>query len=145
MVELPETVDLPTLAVILDLTERRVYQLVKDGTIKRAAKGRYNLIEAVRGYLNYLRAAANDSTLSLSEQRTRLVKLQAEKVQIELDRSRGELVSKDVVIKRELVIKASMKRVPRIAVRMVGKGAREMEAMMTKRIFDAFRELARQS
>jgi len=44
-----------TIAVLLDLTERRVQQLAGEGVIPRNSHGRYEIGLAVRGYVKYLR------------------------------------------------------------------------------------------
>ncbi len=50
------TYPLNTISEILDVTERRVHQLVQDGVIpKNSERGRYELIPTVRAYVHWLR------------------------------------------------------------------------------------------
>ena len=48
-------VQLKTIARTLDLTERRVNQLVKEGTLPKTERGRYELIPVVQAYIKFLR------------------------------------------------------------------------------------------
>ncbi len=52
------TYPVETIAELLNLTPRRVYQLTKEGIIPKASRGRYELVPAVRGYIKYLRDRA---------------------------------------------------------------------------------------
>ncbi len=46
------------IAKLLDLSERRVQQLSREGVIPKATRGQYDLIGSVRGYVRYLRDQA---------------------------------------------------------------------------------------
>jgi phage terminase Nu1 subunit (DNA packaging protein) len=46
------------LSEIIGLTDRRVRQLARAGSIPRHTRGRYDLIDAVRGYIAYLKERA---------------------------------------------------------------------------------------
>jgi phage terminase Nu1 subunit (DNA packaging protein) len=46
------------IAKLLDLSERRVQQLSREGVIPKAERGQYDLIGSVRGYVRYLRDQA---------------------------------------------------------------------------------------
>jgi hypothetical protein len=46
------------IARLLDLSERRVQQLSRDGVIPKAERGQYDLVGAVRGYVVYGRPRA---------------------------------------------------------------------------------------
>ena len=46
------------IARLLDLSERRVQQLSREGVIPKAERGQYDLIGSVRGYVRYLRDQA---------------------------------------------------------------------------------------
>ena len=43
------------IARLLDLSERRVQQLSREGVIPKAERGQYDLVGSVRGYVRYLR------------------------------------------------------------------------------------------
>jgi phage terminase Nu1 subunit (DNA packaging protein) len=49
------TVSASVLADLLNVTERRVRQLAEEGIFTRVAKGRYNLPESIKTYLNMLK------------------------------------------------------------------------------------------
>ena len=46
------------IARLLDLSERRVQQLSREGVIPKAERGQYDLVGSVRGYVRYLRDQA---------------------------------------------------------------------------------------
>ena len=75
------TVPLATVAKLLDLTERRVNQLAKEGILPKAARGRYELVPVVRAYISYLRDRAVNSDVGPDDyatQRTRLTRAKAD-------------------------------------------------------------------
>jgi len=85
-----------TIAKFLDLTPRRLRQLVAEGIIPKTDRGRYPLVGAVQGYIKYLRTRADGRTFDpadeLQTHKLRLVRWRAELAQIEVERLRGELV-----------------------------------------------------
>lgn len=65
----PVSTSLHTLSVLLDLTERRVQQLVREGIVVRKKPGCYDLIASLQGYVRYLRAQAQKKKpLSVEEE-----------------------------------------------------------------------------
>ena len=77
------------LAKLLDLTERRVRQLSAEGVIPKAARGRYEVVGAVRGYIRYLRDLALKGDLGTADygiERARLVKARADLAEMEAKR-----------------------------------------------------------
>jgi len=82
------------LADVLDLSEQRVGILTKTGVLTRGSKG-YDLRAAIRAYLHFLRS----QTGSLTQERTRLTKAQADLAKLNLQARTGELVSRDTVEK----------------------------------------------
>lgn len=69
----------------------------------------------------------------------------AEMAKLDFEVKVGGLIPKSTVVQREVVIKSSFRRLPRsIAPRLVGKTAREIEAILTERMLDIFRFLAAQ-
>jgi len=91
------------IAKVLELTERRVYQLAKEGIVPRATSGKYDLIACVQAYIRYLRAAAGGGERLVSDDiaqdKARLVKAQAEAAEMVNAERRGELVSSTLVIR----------------------------------------------
>jgi len=79
---------------------RRVQYLVKLG-MPREARGQYDLGRCVVWYIRYLQKelerrgghpTAEEETGSLLEERRRLIKAQADQAELDLSRSRGELI-----------------------------------------------------
>jgi phage terminase Nu1 subunit (DNA packaging protein) len=89
----PQQYPVAAIAQLLKLGERRVQQLVKDGILPRPSKGVYDPIACVHGYIDYLkRLAAGSGELSLSEERTRLTKFQADLAELQLRKASGKLI-----------------------------------------------------
>lgn len=77
-----------TIAKLLLISERRVQQLSQQGTIPKNQHGRYDLIPAVQGYIRYLQERAmgkGGGGDDYHTEKARLIKLQADKAQIDLD------------------------------------------------------------
>ena len=85
------------MAKLLELTPRRLQQLVAEGVIPRAQRGRYELIPVVQGYVRYLRsrAIAGDGQGGDPGDRARLVRAKADIAEMEAERMRGNLVPAD--------------------------------------------------
>jgi len=91
---MPQTYPISAISQLLKLTERRVQQLVKDGILPRPVKGEYDAIGCVHGYIGYLKKLAmGNGELSLTDERTRLTKYQADLAEIELKKAHGELLN----------------------------------------------------
>jgi len=83
------TQPITVIARLLDLSERRVQQLVRDGVIPKAERGRYELVGAVRGYVRYLRDLVLKSETGgadYASERARLVKARADLAEMEAGR-----------------------------------------------------------
>ena len=96
------TYPIKTICEILDLTDRRVRQLVTDGILpKKSERGRYELIPTVRAYIHWLRdrslygeaKAKSGNIVSLDEARRRKLIAETELEELELQKERGEVVS----------------------------------------------------
>lgn len=84
------------IARLLDLSERRVQQLVREGVIPKPERGRYELVGAVRGYVRYLRDLVLKSETGVADygtERARLVKARADLAEMEAARMRGALLA----------------------------------------------------
>ena len=80
---------------LLDLSERRVQQLSRAGVIPKAARGRYELIGSVRGYIRHLRdinIKSETGTVDYGIERARLVKAKADLAEMEASQMRGDLL-----------------------------------------------------
>jgi len=80
----------------LDLTTRRVNQLVTEGVISRTKRGEYDVDACVRGYIRYLRKQLEaNCPADLNGERARLARLQADKIERELQLQEGRLIWAD--------------------------------------------------
>lgn len=80
---------------LLDISERRVQQLSKAGVIPKAARGRYELIGSVRGYIRHLRDLNIKDGIDAADygvERARLVKAKADLAEMEASQMRGDLL-----------------------------------------------------
>lgn len=89
-------------AAVLGLTARRIQQLVHEGVIPRAERGRYDITRAVQGYVHWLRdklaeaesrATAAAARPAPTEDRDRRARAEAELMELRLARERGLLVA----------------------------------------------------
>lgn len=87
------------LAEILDLTDRRIQQLVTEGVLDKVGRGKYDLVKSVQSYIAYQinTLKARQSTGSKLDEETRLLKERADQVAMENDKLRGELIPVDAV------------------------------------------------
>lgn len=95
------TYPVTTIAKLLMISERRVQQLTKEGVIPKAERGRYELAPSVQGYVKYLQERAIGKELGsidYNTEKARLVKLQADKAELEVDAMNGTLISKEDVL-----------------------------------------------
>lgn len=81
------------LAGILELDRRRVEQLANEG-MPRAARGKYDLEKCVRWYVAFLRKTKDRANVNagFEAERTRAMRADASKKEIELARLMGELI-----------------------------------------------------
>ena len=84
-----------TIAKLLKLSERRVQQLTKDGIIPKVDRGKYELVPAVHGYIDYLRhqMSAEVSADDIVKNKNRLTLATAELREIEKSQFEGELIT----------------------------------------------------
>jgi phage terminase Nu1 subunit (DNA packaging protein) len=142
----------PSLAKLLNLTERRVQQLAKEGVIPRAERGKYELAGAVRGYIAYLQERAEGrqvETRDAHAERTRLIKAQADKTELEVDERKGALIPAERVIEaweqlvsafRARVLALPSKLVPRLASL---NAVTQIQEVIAAGVREALEELAR--
>lgn len=88
-----EIVSTSELASVLGLTVQRIGQLQNEGVIPQHARGQYRLGASVQAYAHYLgsRRPTRDS------EHSRLARVQADKIDRENRRARGELLPREVV------------------------------------------------
>lgn len=101
----PATAD--QLGRLLGISGRRCRELATEGVFSRAAGGRYPVEACVHAYLQMLRSAAKakpapdpttvHAAIDGRQQRARLARLQADRVELELERERGRLVDAETI------------------------------------------------
>jgi phage terminase Nu1 subunit (DNA packaging protein) len=80
---------------LLDLSERRVQQLSREGVIPKAERGQYDLIGSVRGYVRYLRdqaAKAQAGAPEYAAERARFIRARADLAEMEAEEKRRALI-----------------------------------------------------
>lgn len=92
----PGTMSTAQAAALLDLTERRVQQLAREGVIPKASHGRYPVAGAVRGYIGYLREEVRRSTETAAGAALKATR-QAE-IELRMAERQRELVPADELI-----------------------------------------------
>ena len=76
------------IARLLDLSERRVQQLSREGVIPKAERGQYDLIGSVRGYVRYLRDQALKAQAGAPDyaaERARFIRARADLAEMEAE------------------------------------------------------------
>jgi phage terminase Nu1 subunit (DNA packaging protein) len=101
-------VDTKTLSQVLKLSTRRIQQLVNEG-LPREKDGKYPLFKAIHWYIDYLRNLANVNTPEGIDHKEKLLRVKAEKEEIELKQLRLELFEADPVKQSLMLILSTMK------------------------------------
>ena len=140
-----------TVAKVLNLSERRVQQLVQEGILPKPEKGRYDLIACVRAYIKYLQeraygrdAAPQDTHL----ERARLLRAQADKTELEVAVLRGNLVPIEKVESDWMTIimaaRSRLLAIPSKTAFQIAalKDPHEIERFLKRLIYEALTELA---
>jgi phage terminase Nu1 subunit (DNA packaging protein) len=79
-----------TLTKYLDLSYRRIQQLLKEGVLPRRSDGDFNLIPCCVAYVRYLRDEGRRVTKSAAASRTQ--ELRAQEIELRLAREKGKLI-----------------------------------------------------
>jgi hypothetical protein len=64
-------ISVPVVCQLLMLSRQRIDQLVNDGWLKRVAKGQFSLVDAVQGYIRFLRDEHRRQNVSAADSRVR--------------------------------------------------------------------------
>lgn len=87
------------LAKLLDLSPRRIQQLVQEEVIPAPIKDRYDLRGCVTTYVQYLRRlTTTNGSLSLAEERARLTRHQADIASLDLKQKQGAMIPVNVAL-----------------------------------------------
>ncbi len=139
------------IARLLNISERRVQQLAKDGIIPKPSHGKYDLIPCVQGYIKYLQncitgnqTAAIDSNL----ERARLLKAKADKTEIEVNTLKGRLIATDEMERMWCAMlaafRAKMLALPSKSAQLVAplNNHHDIRRVLTDQVHEALSELA---
>jgi phage terminase Nu1 subunit (DNA packaging protein) len=88
------------IARLLDLSERRVQQLSREGVIPKAERGQYDLIGSVRGYVRYLRDQALKAQAGAPDyaaERARFIRARADLAEMEAEEKRHSLIAAEQI------------------------------------------------
>ncbi|MFM9889606.1 MAG: hypothetical protein ACKVOE_03030 [Rickettsiales bacterium] len=146
------TIPVAMLARLFNLTERRLQQMAREGIIPKPEKGKYDLIGCTRAYIKYLQERATGRDIEPQDaylERARLLKAQADKVELEVKNLNGEVVPSEQV---ELLwsglvasFRLRMLAMPvRCALRVMNlKTYAEVEGCLREHVHEALNELSR--
>ncbi|MBP2643738.1 MAG: hypothetical protein H6Q67_1625 [Firmicutes bacterium] len=154
------------LAQLLDLTERRLRQLASDEVIKTYKRGTYKLVDALQGYINFLKGSVNmrgiatkvakdvksgnmpSEGTNLAVERTGLTRAQRMKAELDLKTQMGELHRREDVeaVMGDMLgaFRARIMAIPTtLAPRMVAQTEIPViQSMIKKQLWDALQELS---
>jgi phage terminase Nu1 subunit (DNA packaging protein) len=148
------SVPLGTIAKLLKLSERRVNQLNKMGVIPKNGRGRYDIVPAVHGYLDFIKEKApttyqSDKHIDYHTEKARLIRSQADQAEIELLKTKQNIITVDDMkrLLQDVVLstKSRLLNVPNRVAPMVVSEDDEgyIKEIMIAEINEALNELAR--
>lgn len=106
-------------SLVLNLTKQRVNQLVKAGTLPRIARGKYDVVAVNHAYIRYLQNIGSQGDKSLSGERTRLTRLQADHEELKLQKERGVLIHTDKALEVwGLILSAFKSKIEAVAIKL---------------------------
>ena len=146
-----KTYPVSTIAKLLDLSERRIQQLSQKGVIPKSAHGEYDLVGAVQGYIRHLKEniyLQENGTTEEHIQRTRLLKLKADKAELQLQKELDEVVPADIAFdlieEMNLAIRTRLLVMPsKLAPWLFQKTTGEIEKVLKDEIYEALDEISK--
>lgn len=84
-------------AKLLNISIPQVYNLANSGIIPKSDNGVWDLAACAHGYIKYLQGRSGDEKRDLASERTRLLRLQGDRVELETAILRAELIPAEVV------------------------------------------------
>ena len=149
------TYPLDTICNLLDLSQRRVQQLSKEGVIPKAERGRYELVPAIRGYIRYLKersitgdAKSDETIVSFDEARRRKISAEAEMAELALAVEQQKVVSIEETEKNwtEVLgaVRAKILSMPTVMASQVAVETDQkiVKELLTKKVEQALMELS---
>jgi phage terminase Nu1 subunit (DNA packaging protein) len=139
------------IAKLFNLTERHVQRLAKDGIIPKAARGKYELVGCVQGYVRYLQERAMGGDINSTDfgtENIRVKKLTADKLQLEVDVMKNNLIPRELVEEEisNLILSARGKllglpsRLAKVAI--AAESLREIEETARQIVYESLEELS---
>lgn len=143
-------VKIDVLAKAFHRTDRRIRQLVKENILPRAAKkGLYDYWDSHHAFVKYLdKLISGSGKLSLTEERTRLTKAQADKVEYEIKILHREYVKgaevKDTAFNTARKVRDALLNIPdrTSAIYASEKDEHKIHTMQMKEITQVLKELS---
>lgn len=143
-----QTLSVDNIAKLLDLTPRRVQQLVKEKILPQPYdRGKYAVVPCVIAYIKYLRSLIDGEGGDYMVEKTRLTKAQATKTEIETNRLKGDLIAVSDAERGWSALlgafRAKMITIPsRAALAVHKKTEYQTEKILTEMIYEALTELS---
>ncbi len=141
------------LAIVLNLSARRIHQMAQDGTLMTVSRGRYLLCDSVQRYINFLSKPTVDEEDAKMEKAKRISEAQikaakATVAKLEADELKGKMHrSEDVAAMTEdliYTIRGALNALPgRLAIDVAAaSSAAEAAEIIRKEVYKIMRELA---
>jgi phage terminase Nu1 subunit (DNA packaging protein) len=92
---IPKTVSTSELASVLDTTAKTIAEYAKAAVVTRASRGRYAFAASLRGFASHMRSrpkGGETAARAVANERARLLKLQADRVERENLQAEGKLL-----------------------------------------------------
>lgn len=147
----PQTVTVSVMAALLCITERRVQQLAKEGIIPKGARGNYELIPSVQGYIRYLQEESRQGvggSQEFKDSKARLALARAESEEIKLRILKDEIVTVQEVVGAWAdiltIFKSRMRSIPSELAPLVrmAKSDGQAQEQLREKIDEALHELS---
>lgn len=143
-------VNVKELAKLLNVTQRRVQQLAKDGVIPKATRGEYPLLPCVEGYIAFLQETSKKiggDNKDLMATRLRYENARADMAELELSEKMGEIIKqddiKDIITVMLSNFSAKMLALPSaIASQGTGLPQAELLELAKNKVHEALNELS---
>jgi len=133
----------------IELTSRRYRQLAADGKVPAPVNGVINTGEAILALLAYYQRLARDKdSPTLLDERARLTKSQADRIELKLQKERGEVIHTETAMKEwGRVVQNIRQRLLAMPVKMAPQlygvdSISEIKERIQKQIYDVLTELA---
>lgn len=104
-----------SLCKLFNLTDARISQLAQQGILKKEARGRWPLYDTIHAYITYLQTRkvnqwdSDENPSDIKKEQLRRTKEEADKLELQNAKTRGELVEVAKVIQMGEKVMAAMK------------------------------------